>query len=167
MEARPKIEVPQTSADKAAEIFAWGALVLLWAVTIAGLFRLPDTIPVHFNGAGLADHYGEKGSLIQLPLVATALFAALTALSKYPHVLNYPTPITPTNALSQYRGAIRLARGLKTGIVSVFLWLVIQTWQTAIGQAAGLGAWDMPITLGLLLVLPVGYYLVSLAQKQP
>jgi amino acid transporter len=164
MEARPKIEVPQTPADKAGEIFAWSALALLWVLSIWSLFTLPDTIPTHFNGAGAPDHYGEKGSLLMLPLVATVLFAVITALSKYPHILNYPAEITPDNALRQYRGAIRLARGLKTGLVLIFLLLVFQTGQVATGRATGLGAWNMPVALGLLFVLPVMYYLATLAR---
>ncbi|MBO2009069.1 DUF1648 domain-containing protein [Hymenobacter negativus] len=139
MEARPKREVPQTPADRAAEMLAWGVLALLWALTIWSLFQLPATIPVHFNGDGVADHYGEKGSLLQLPLVATALFAVLTALSNYPHILNYPTPITPANALSQYRGAIRLARGLKIVMVLAFLLLVFQTRRVAAEQTSRIG----------------------------
>jgi uncharacterized membrane protein len=158
MEARPKIEVPQTPADKAGELLAWSALVLLWALTIWSLFHLPDTIPVHFDGAGVPDHYGGKGSLLMLPMVATVLFAALSAAGKFPHVLNYPAEITPANALGQYRGAHRLTRGLKIGMVLIFFLLVFQTGQTATGKTAGLGAWFMPVTLGLLFVLPGLWY---------
>ena len=128
MEARPKIDVPQTSADKAIALVAWATLALLWALTIWSLFTLPATIPTHFNGAGAPDRYGEKGSLLMLPLVATALFAVMTAIGsafrKSPHALNYPVAITPANALGQYRGAIRVMGGLKTGLVLVFLLLV-------------------------------------------
>lgn len=166
MEARPKIEVPQKPADKAGEIVAWSALVLLWALTIWSLFALPDTIPTHFNGTGVPDRYGEKGSLLQLPLVATALFAAITVLSKFPHILNYPSEITPYNALRHYRGAIRLARGLKTGLILIFLLLVFQTGQTATGHTAGVGAWFLPVTMGLLLVLPAVWYWVSVAKAR-
>ncbi|MBH8556673.1 DUF1648 domain-containing protein [Hymenobacter negativus] len=166
MEARPKIDVPQTAADHATELFAWSALVLLWGLTIWGLFTLPATIPVHFNGAGVPDHYGEKSSLLLLPLVATVLFAALTAAGKFPHVLNYPAEITPANALGQYREAIRLTRGLKIGMVLVFLLLVFQTGQTATGKTAGLGAWFMPVTLGLLFLLPGLWYWVTISRAR-
>ncbi|WP_201986933.1 DUF1648 domain-containing protein [Hymenobacter rubidus] len=169
MEARPKIDVPPTPADKAGEIVAWGALALLWALTIWAFFRLPDTIPVHFNGAGAPDRYGEKGSLLLLPLVTTALFAGLTAItsffSKNPHTLNYPIRITPANALGQYRGAIRVVRGLKIGLVLVFLQLVFQTMQVANGQASSLGEWTMPVSLGLLFGLPVLWFWVTVTRR--
>jgi uncharacterized membrane protein len=170
MEARPKIDVPPTPADKAIALSAWMALAGLWSLTIWSLFTLPDTIPTHFNGAGTPDRYGEKGSLVALALVATVLFAAMTAIGsafrKHPHALNYPFAITPANALGQYRGAIRVMGGLKTGLVLVFLLLVFQTGQVATGREAGLGGWDMPVSLGLLFLLPASYYLLSVAKKR-
>jgi hypothetical protein len=167
MEARPKIEVPLTPADTVGETFAWIALALLWVLSVWSLFALPDTIPTHFNGSGVPDHYGERGSLLMLPLVASALFGVMTAIGsafrKNPASLNYPVAITPANALGQYRGAVRGVRGLKTAVVLVFLLDVYQTGQVATGQATDLGAWNLPITLGLLFVLPVMYYLATLA----
>ena len=131
MDARPKLEVPLTRADKLSEAVAWGTLALLWGLTIWSLFYLPAIIPVHFNGAGTPDRYGEKGSLVVLPLVASVLFGVITALSKFPHILNYPTEITPANAPNHYRAAIRLMRGLKIVMVLLFLLLVLYTGQMA------------------------------------
>ena len=162
MEARPKIEVPLTPADKAADRMAWAALVVLWALTVWYLIHLPDTIPVHFNGDGKPDRYGEKGSLAVLSLVATAMFGAMTAVTKAvsesPHRMNFPVAITPANALRQYRGAIRMARAFRIGMVLVFVPPLYETAQVATGQAAGLGAWELPVTLGLLMGLPGLWY---------
>jgi len=171
MEARPKMEVPLTPADRVANLAAWVALGLLWALTVWYLIQLPATIPVHFNGAGEPDRYGEKGSLAVLSLMATALFAALTAITnavgKHPHTLNYPVRITPANALGQYRGAIRLARSLRIGVVLVFLQQLYQTAQVAAGQAQGLGAWSLPVDLGLVLVLPGLWYWRTVVAATP
>ncbi|MDO7853401.1 DUF1648 domain-containing protein [Hymenobacter convexus] len=169
MESRPKIEVPQTPADKAADVAAWGALAALWALTTWYLFRLPDTIPIHFNAAGEPDRYDEKGTLAVLSLMATALFAAMTvvanAVGRNPRALNYPVTITPANALGQYRGAIRVARSLRIGFVLVFVQLLYQTAQVATGQAKGLGTWSMPIDFGLLLALPGLWYWWTVARN--
>jgi uncharacterized membrane protein len=169
MESRPKIEVPPTAADRVADLAAWGALALLWALTIWYLISLPDIIPIHFNGAGQPDRYGKKGTLAVVALMATALFAAMTAVtqavSKCPRLLNFPFAITPANALRQYRGAIRVGRGFRIGLVLVFLQVLYGTAQVATGQAAGLGAWDVPVSLGLLLGLPGLWYWWTLARK--
>ncbi|MFD2717268.1 DUF1648 domain-containing protein [Hymenobacter monticola] len=147
--------MPPTAAERAADLTAWGALALLWALTMWYFIYLPDTIPVHFNGAGQPDRYGEKGTLVAMALVATALFAAMTAVTnavnKSPHKLNYSVTITPANALGQYRGAIRVPRGFRIGLVLVFLQMLHETGQVAAGRAAELGMWSLPVSLGLLL----------------
>jgi uncharacterized membrane protein len=170
MEAKPKVDVPPTPTDKVIGLVAWTALALLWGLTLWDFHILPAVIPIHFNGADVPDRYGEKGSLLLLPMVASVLFAAMTAIgvafSRYPHALNYPVAITPANALGQYRGAIRVMSGLRTGMVLVFLQLVFKTGQTATGHATGLGAWDMPVALGLLFGLPISYYAASVVKGQ-
>ncbi|MBF9143906.1 DUF1648 domain-containing protein [Hymenobacter properus] len=170
MEPRPQIEVPYIPADKAVDILAWAALALLWALTVWYLIQLPDIIPVHFNGAGQPDRYGEKGTLAVLALVTTALFAAMTAVtnavSKYPHMMSFPFAITPANALRQYRGAIRVARGFRIGLMLVFLQLLYETGQVAAGQAAGLGEWSLPVSLVLMVGSPVLLYGWTVAKGQ-
>jgi uncharacterized membrane protein len=170
MEAKPKINVPPTPADKAIALVAWAALALLWGLTLWSFYALPATIPTHFNGAGTPDRYGTKSSLLLLPVLASVLFAAMTAIGaafrRHPHALNYPVAITPANALGQYRGAIRVMSGLKTALVLVLLGLVFQTGQVATGQAPGLGAWNMPGALGLLFGLPMSYYAASVAKDR-
>lgn len=146
---------------------AWGVLALLWSFTVWRYSHLPSTIPTHFNAAGVPDHYGEKGTILMLPLIATGLFAAMTAIgtafSKFPHALNYPVTITPANALGQYRAAIRMAQGLRIGVVLVFLLFGFQTAQTATGRADSLGSWTLPVTLGVLLGLPGLCYWLTVA----
>lgn len=169
MEPRPRIEVPLTPADRAADWLAWAALALLWGLTVWSLVRLPDTIPIHFNGAGQPDGYGGKDTLTVLALLVTGLFAALTAVTnavrKHPHLLNFPFAITPANAFRHYCGAIRLARGFRIGLVLVFLLMLYQMAQVATGRATGLGAWDMPVSLGLLIGPSVLWYWWTVARK--
>ncbi|OGX89478.1 hypothetical protein BEN47_19635 [Hymenobacter lapidarius] len=92
------------------------------------------------------------------------MFVGITALSKFPHALNYPSTITATNAPGNYRGAVQLLQGLKTGIALVFLLLVFRTYQTATGQAGGLGGWFLPVAL-VLLALPGLWYTVLAKAK--
>jgi hypothetical protein len=86
-------------------------------------------------------------------------------VSKCPRLLNFPFAITPANALRQYRGAIRVGRGFRIELVLVFLQVLYGTAQVATGQAAGLGAWSMAVSLGLLLGLPGLWYWWTVARK--
>jgi uncharacterized membrane protein len=160
MNDRPKIKLELTTIDKTFEILGWASILAIWALTISNYTILPDTIPIHFNGAGQADGFGGKGNILTLPLIATILFVGLTILKKFPHVYNYPTNITADNALKQYTNATRLIRYLKFIIVVIFGLIALQTIRNVKGETNGLGVWFLPLTLGLIFI-PLTYAVVK------
>ena len=162
-EERPKIKLIPTSADKLVDLLGWIMLLAIWALTISHYSTLPDTIPTHFNGAGEADGFGSKASIIGLPIIATLLFIGLTVLNRYPHIFNYPSPVTQDNALRLYTLATRMLRYLKLVLLLVFGGIEFMTIQNATGKAAGLGVWFLPLTL-VLVFLPLIYFVVKSVQ---
>ena len=164
-EERPKITLIPTTADKLVDLLGWIILLALWALTITHYSTLPDTIPTHFNGAGEADGFGSKASIIGLPFIATLLFILLTILNRYPHIFNYPSPVTQENALRLYTLATRMLRYLKLVLLVVFGGIGFMTVQHATGKAAGLGVWFLPLTL-VLTFLPLIYFVVKSVQKK-
>ncbi len=159
-EERPKLKIQLTTTDQIFELLGWGVLLALWVWTGTSYSSLPDSIPTHFNAAGEADGFGKKASIIGLPLIATLLYIGLTLLNRYPHIFNFPTPITPDNALSQYTNATRMIRYLKLILVLVFAGISFQTTQQAKGTGEGLGLWFLPLTL-VLVFMPLVYFVVK------
>lgn len=149
-----------TVVDKALELVGWLSIVTIWGFTIANYTNLPETIPIHYNGAGEVDGYGGKATILALPLIATLLFVGLTFLNKFPHIFNYPIKITEDNALKQYTNATRLIRLLKLIIVIIFGLIVFKTIQNSNAQADGLGVWFLPVILGLNFI-PILFYVVK------
>jgi len=164
MEEQPKIKLELTTIDKTLEILGWISILAIWVLTITNYTNLPDTIPIHYNGAGHADGFGRKGNILILPLISTVLFIGMTILNKLPQVFNYPTDITKDNALRQYTNATRMIRYLKVIIVVIFGVIVLQTIRNANGQTSGLGVWFLPLTLGLIFV-PLTYFLIISFRK--
>ena len=162
-EERPKIKLIPTSADKLMELLGWIMLLAIWGLTITHFSDLPDTIPTHFNATGEADGFGSKASIIGLPLIATLLFIGLTVLNRYPHIFNYPSPVTQDNALRLYTLATRMLRYLKLVLLVVFGGIELMTIQHATGKGAGLGVWFLPLTL-VLVFLPLIYFVVKSVQ---
>ena len=160
MTERPKIKLELSTIDKTFEILGWISTLAIWALTIIYYTNLPDTIPIHFNGAGQADGFGGKGNIWTLPLISTVIFIGLTILNKYPQVFNYPTHITADNALRQYTNATRMIRYLKFIIVFIFGLIVLQTIRNANGQTSELGVWFLPLTLGLIFI-PLTYFVIK------
>lgn len=160
MDERPKIKLELTAIDKAFEVLGWISIFAIWVLTISNYSTLPDTIPIHYNGAGQADGFGGKGNILTLPIVATILFVGLTILNQFPHIFNYPTKISKDNAFKQYTNATRMVRYLKFICVAVFGLIVLQTIRNVNGQTSGLGVWFMPLTLGLIF-LPLTYFVMK------
>ena len=159
-EERPKLKIQLRPSDQVFELLGWGVLLALWIWTGTSYSSLPDTIPTHFNAAGEADGFGRKVSIVGLPLIATLLYIGLTLLNRFPHIFNFPTPITPDNALSQYTNATRMIRFLKLILVLVFAGISFQTIQQAKGTGEGLGVWFLPLTL-VLVFMPLVYFVVK------
>ena len=162
-EERPKIKLIPTTADKLVDLLGLIMLLSIWALTTTHYSTLPDTIPTHFNATGEADGFGSKASIIGLPIIATLLFFGLTVLNRYPHIFNYPCPVTQDNALRLYTLATRMLRYLKLVLLLVFGGIEFMTIQNATGKAAGLGVWFLPLTL-VLVFLPLIYFVVKSVQ---
>jgi uncharacterized membrane protein len=152
MDSRPKIQLTPTKLDNWLEVLGKIVLLLMWILVIYVFTRLPNTIPIHFDGYGKANNYGSKLILLILPILATIIFFGLTWLNKYPHIFNYATKITEANAQAQYRIATRMLRFLKLSILIVFSLIILFVYLTTIGVTKGLGVWFLPFTMSLLLV---------------
>ena len=158
MEVRPKIKLKLSTADKIIESLGYLSIIALWSLTIMSYKNLPEIIPTHFNESGQADEFGDKRTILTLPAVATILFAGMTILNKFPHILNYLTKITEETALFHYTNAARMIRYLKLITVIIFGIIVFKTIQNAHGHAEGLGIWFLPIVLGLI-IIPLIYFI--------
>lgn len=165
MEKRPKIKIKLTITDKIFEGIGWLLLLTVWGMTIMSYPTLPDIIPIHYNGAGQADGFGDKGNIFTLPLIATILFVGLTVLNKFPDIFNYPIQITAENAQKQYTYATRLIRYLKFIIVIIFGIIAFVTIRSASGHTDGPGVFFLPLTLVPIFILLVYFGFKSFKAK--
>ena len=158
-----KLQLNQT--DKILEVLGWVSVVGIWALTLTNYSILPEIIPIHFNGAGKADGFGNKTHIFILPIISTLLFIGLTTLNKHPHMFNYPSQITKENAVHQYTNATRMMRVLKLVIVVLFGLIVFRKIQIVNGHADGLGTWFLPLTMGMIFI-PMLYFLIKSLKKK-
>lgn len=163
MENRPRITITVTSTDRISEAVGWGLVLSMWMITAIYFTKLPQIIPIHFNASGAPDGYGVKYILLLTPFIATVLCVALTWLCRYPHLFNYPTPITASNASQQYAVAIRMLRWLKLIIAAIFLFITTHTLSSATGNKLSRGFWILPVASTALFTV-VGTSLISSAK---
>lgn len=153
-------KIKSTKTDRIIEVIGWILLLGIWVLAIISFSDLPDTIPIHFNASGKADRFGEKTNIFILPIIGTILFIGMTFLIKNLHILKYPTATTDKDVYRQYSNTAQMIRILKLVIVLVFGLIVMKTLQNANGNADGLGAWFLPLTIGSFIV-PIIYFLVK------
>ncbi len=162
---RPVLQMPKSSLEIGLETAAALGMLTMLYVTITSWPLLPETIPHHFGASGKPDAWGGKGILWLLPGISLVLYAGLTILSRYPHIYNYPWPVTEQNAAAQYQLARAMLGALKAEIVLIFAYLQQQTIQVALGKAEGLGVAFLPIFL-ILIFGTIGIYFVKAYQAR-
>lgn len=154
---RPILPLPKTGADIALEMAAAILLAAFVVTVVAAWNTLPDRIPTHFNWQGEPDAFGGRANVLWLPAVALAQYLLLTVLSRMPHRLNFPWPITADNAARQYRLVQRFLAVLKTLLVALFFLLFLETWAVANGAAVVLGVFGLPLLMGPILLALAWY----------
>ena len=162
---RPLIGINLTSTDKMMENCSWTFLVALWVMSIYCVFTFPEIIPIHFNGSGEADRFGDKSALLFLPAVCSVLILGMTKINQYPHLFNFPVAVTSDNAPRQYRLAQRMIRFLKIVIVFIFLFINLHTILTVKGMYPGLKTWLLPLIFVMIFIPTIWFSIKSLQLK--
>ena len=143
----------------------WVSVVGIWALTLTNYSILPEIIPIHFNGAGKADGFGNKTHIFVLPIISTLLFIGLTILNKHPHIFNYPSQITKENAVRSIYKCNSNDKGFEISYCSTFWINRFRKIQIVNGHADGLGTWFLPFTIGVFLILTLYFLMMSMKDK--
>lgn len=158
---RPKLDIPRSGLDNIGDVVAGIGVLVLATLTAASWATLPDSVPTHFNAAGVADDWGSKNSLLLLPAVAVAMWAGLTVLARYPHAFNYVRAITPENAARQYAMGRTFVIALKAEMVWLFVSIQWMTIATARTGSAGVWAVVLYVWIAAVFGSTAAYIVMS------
>ncbi|MBO8167609.1 MAG: hypothetical protein H0Z35_00325 [Thermoanaerobacteraceae bacterium] len=128
---RPKLSIPLSKIEVVIE--AATALILLTSIAVLGqnwgLIKYKYKIPSHY-GMGGPDAWTEsKMFLVFLLIVIIIFYLGFTILSRFPHIFNYPKPITQENARKIYLLSRTMMTLLKLEIICIlfaFEWDMVQ-----------------------------------------
>ena len=162
--ARPKIKIQLTTTDKIIEVVGLLVLIGFWFFTLFYYKQLPDIIPTHFGAEGKPDGFGEKYTILFLPIVGSLIYIALTILARFPHKMNYTAMITEANAAKLYTTMTRMLRVLKVVMVLVFFVLDYKTIQIALELPDLFGKWFLLLVFALVFV-PIFYFLIQISKN--
>lgn len=152
---RPVLQLSSTPLESFLLLVALVGVVCCVAPLALTWSALPPIVPSHFDAAGRPNAYGSKSWLLLLPALSVILTVGFTILARYPHLFNYPVRVTPENAPRLYRSGRLLLRWMNVALTWVFAFIEWQTLQVVRGNAAGLPAWFLPVTLVLVVLVPL------------
>lgn len=140
-------------------------LLLLTQALIIGLTlpSLPNTVAIHFNGAGQADGWGNKNTLWLSLGLSILVYAFLTFVSYRPGL--YKSRMTKNNLDEQYRLTSKMARTVKSFILLAFIALTTFMLMTAQGKWTGLIPFLFLIFFALV-IPPCIYYAIKISRVQ-
>ena len=72
-------------------------LIIIWILTILNYYESSIAVPIHFNLSGKPDGYGNRLTLLFIPIIPTVIYFALTKMNKHPLLFNYTGTITEHN----------------------------------------------------------------------
>lgn len=157
---RPIFIIVRTKSDNIIEYIAIGTLISIWVYVFFSYFKLPETIPIHFNLSGEVDGYGNKGILFLLAVIPTIISVGLTVLNNYPHLFNYTVEITAENAKKQYTFATRMIRYLKLCICILFAAILFEVNMSAVHSSNTFGPWFIPVAI-VLVLSPIVFFIIK------
>jgi uncharacterized membrane protein len=143
-----------SATAKIFEAISWVALAALILIPAIWYDRLPEQIPTHYGFGGMPDHHSGKGAIWMLPAIGVVLFLLFSGinllLTARPSRYEKPKP----EELIKLPKIILLMQLLKVFLSLTFVYIIIQTIRVTSGEAEGLGAWFLPVFIGLLLIFP-------------
>ncbi len=127
-----------TSLEIMIELLCAGLIgaVFLYLYSVWG--SLPDRVPTHFDLQGIADGWGSRNSLISIPIIMAISYIALSFMSMFPNVYNYPIKLTLDNKERQYANAALMIRTIKFEIILLFSNLIYSSVSIAMSGKAEL-----------------------------
>ncbi|BAL00505.1 hypothetical protein OBV_33060 [Oscillibacter valericigenes Sjm18-20] len=138
-------------------------LLLLSGIIVCLLLtwkKIPDKIPGHYNAMGVVDRWGNKGELLILPIVGWILYFMMTMIERFPQAWNTGITVTEGNKERIYPIIGNMLGTMKLSLVSVFVFLTINS-----ALAKELPAWFLPAVV-ILIFGSIVYFIAKLIKAR-
>jgi uncharacterized membrane protein len=121
-------------------------MLLTYIIVLISIWsRIPDTVPTHFNAAGVADSYGSKRNLVFEPVLAAFLLLFLSLMERIPAIWNFPVAVTEENRERLY--AMIMMGGIKVLVTALLIDVGVSS------LVEGYPIWPMYMMLGVMIIL--------------
>jgi len=115
---------------------------------------------MHYGMSGHPNRWGNKIGLLLFLLTATGIYVLLTGASRYQQLINLPMKID-RNAPQAQSLLLKMSILLKAILLSIFVYILWVSMNTALGRSEGLGKQFLPVSLAAVF-FTLGFYLFKL-----
>lgn len=123
-------------------------MLLTYIIVLISIWsRITDTVPTHFNAAGVADSYGSKRNLAFEPVLAAFLLLFLSLMERIPAIWNFPVVVTEENRERLYKIAMIMMGGIKVLVTALLIDVGVSS------LVEGYPIWPMYMMLGVMMIL--------------
>ena len=122
------------------ELVTFLALVIFEVYIAARWSSIGDTVPTHFGFDGQPDAWGDKSSLLFMPILTIVLYLLLSITELFPKIWNFPVELTEANRDKMIAISLDMVIVLKLMLVVIFAFI---TWLSI--DFGYLPVWFLPV----------------------
>ena len=152
-------------SEKITELIILLIVIGMIVYTFLTFSKLPKTVPTHIGVTGQVDGYGNKGTLLAMPIIGLVFYIGLSVLQRFPNIFNFPIEVTENNAEALYSLGIKLIRCLKLFVVLIFAVESFTFTQLALGKEFTAGIAFLTFLIVLMIVMLI-YYIVKMTRQR-
>lgn len=132
-------------------------LALLIVPAITYFPELDLSIPKHYGIDGTPDSYGNRTSILIMPIIGIIVYSIMSMLHKHPEVFNYPIKITKENKDQLYKLGQSTIRNIKLIVIIGFASLNFFSIRIGMGLSQKLPLYIIPTFVILLILISIMY----------
>lgn len=141
----------RTGYDRAADVIC---IILLLGVSVWIALcwnSFPEQVALHYNAAGEIDKWGDRITLIILPVIAWLIYGLLAVVGYFPKMWNMPIRITDENRERVFRTTAHFVSILKCAVTVFFLIITV----------CAAYAINMPLWLAVTLICAIVFAVIG------
>lgn len=163
--SRPPYIRKSTMSEKITELLILLIVIGMIVYTLLTFSKLPKTVPTHIGATGQVDGYGNKTTLLSMPIIGLVIYIGLSVLQRFPNIFNYPIEVTENNAEALYSLGIKMIRSLKLFVVLIFATESFTFTRLASGKQFSAGIAIITFLIVLMTIMLI-YYIVKMSKQR-
>ena len=136
------------------------ALIVCFAVFLfISWGSIPEIVPTHFDGKGVANDFGSKSTLLIEMGIMVGVLALLAVIEQFPQLWNMPVEVTAENKARIYLITSYMIGILKILVVGIIMMGILSSIYT------GFPVWAMYILIGLIMAVIIAGIIACIVNR--